>query len=122
MEKIDENILEKVLERMRASGKLQTEAYDRYLKDISVSILGFVYKIKIKMITSEICFFADYYLPSNGKMTNFREKDARYVFKMLIDYFYEYCKDLLALDELSNIEAVKKEDEIIITSSNWFFS
>lgn len=122
MEEMSENILEKALERMRASGKLQIGDYDRYLKDISVSMLGFIYKIKIKMITSEMRFFTDYYLPSNCKMTNFREKDARYVFERLIDHFYEYCKDLLALDELSNIEVIKGKDEIIITSSNWFFS
>lgn len=122
MEEINENILEKVLERMRASGKLQIGDYDRYLKDISVSMLGFIFKIKIKMITSEMRFFTDYYLPSNCKMTNFREKDARYVFERLIDYFHEYCKDLLALDELSNVEVMKSENEIIITSNNWFFS
>ena len=122
MEEMSENILEKNLERMRASGKLQIGDYDRYLKDISVSMLGFIYKIKIKMITSEMRFFTDYYLPSNCKMTNFREKDARYVSERLIDHFYELCKDLLALDELSNVEAIKSKDEIIITSSNWSFS
>lgn len=119
MEGKEENILKEALERMRTSGKLQSGDYDRYLKDISTSMLGFIYKIKIKMITSEMRFITDYYLPSNSKMTNFREKDARYVFKTLIDHFFQYCEDLLVLEELSNVEVVKEEDDIIITSIDW---
>lgn len=116
----DKNILEKALERMRASGKLQGRDCDRYLKDISTSMLGFIYKIKIRMITSEMCFFEDYYLPSNSKMTNFREKDAQWVFNALIDHFFEYFTAILAFDDLSNVEAVKKDGDIIVTSINWF--
>ena len=113
------NILEKALQQVRASGILSEGDYDRYLKDILTSVLGFVYKVKIKMITSDMSFFTDYYLPSNGKMSNFHKKDAQYVFEILIDHFLDYFTAILSVDEISNIKAVKTGNDIIITSRNW---
>ena len=114
------NILEKTLEQVRVSGILSEGDYDRYLKDILTSGLGIVYKVKIKMITSDMSFFTDYYLPSNCRMTNFKETDARYVFKILMDHFFEYFTAILSIDEISNVKAEKTEDDIIITSRNWY--
>ncbi|MCE8595657.1 hypothetical protein K0F38_17930 [Bacteroides fragilis] len=113
------NVLEKALQRVRASGILSEGDYDRYLKDILTSVLGFVYKVKIKMITSDMSFFTDYYLPSNSKMSNFQKKDAQYVFEMLIDHFLEYFTAILSVDEISNIKAVRTGNDIIVTSKNW---
>lgn len=113
------NILEKALQQVRASGILSEGDYDRYLKDILTSVLGFVYKVKIKMITSDMSFFTDYYLPSNSKMSNFQKKDAQYVFEMLIDHFLEYFTAILSVDEISNIKAVRTGNDIIVTSKNW---
>lgn len=113
------NILEKALQQVRASGILSEGDYDRYLKDILTSVLGFVYKVKIKMITSDMSFFTDYYLPSNSKISNFHKKDAQYVFEILIDHFLDYFTAILSVDEISNIKAVKTGNDIIITSRNW---
>ena len=95
------NILEETLQQVRASGIL------------------FVYKVKIKMITSDMLFFTDYYLPSNSKMANFHEKDAQYVFRILLDHFFKYFTEILSVDEISNVEVVRIENDVIITSKNW---
>lgn len=75
--------------RIKSSGLLSPQKCDLYLKDISLSILVFVLKIKLKLIVSDMAFFSDYYLPSN-MMTNFSGQDAKCVFILSIDTFGEY--------------------------------
>ena len=107
------NILEKTLEQVRVSGILSEGDYDRYLKDILTSVLGFVYKVKIKMITSDMSFFTDYYLPSNCRMTNFKETDARYVFKILMDHFLKKQRMILLSHQEIGIQFIKYKNAIL---------
>lgn len=97
---------------MKSSGILSQKKYDLYMKDISLSILVFVLKIKLKLIVSDIAFFSGYYLPSNI-MTNFSEEDAKCVFKLCLDSFLDYTRLALQLEEVE-LDVKVVDDDIVI--------
>lgn len=108
----EEDIIRQMIDEMKVAGVLSAAKCDFYMKDISTTVLAFILKIKQKMITSEMSFFSDYYLPSNAKMVNFCEEEARYVFKTGIDCFARFFVLVLMLDELSMVRLKVSDDEI----------
>lgn len=110
----EEDIIRQMVDEMRAAGVLSKAKCDFYMKDISTTVLAFILKIKQKMITSEMSFFSDYYLPSNAKMKNFCEEEARYVFKTCIACFARFFVLTLMLDEYNMVRLKVSDDEIYI--------
>lgn len=110
----EDSEIQKIRNEIKYAGILSTEKCDLYLKDISVAILAFILKIKGEMITSDMSFFSDYYLPSNIKMKNFSEEEARYVFKTGIKVFTEYFVLSLRLDSLDMVATHVNDEEIFI--------
>lgn len=110
----EEDLIRQMVDAMRVAGVLSGAKCDFYMKDISTTMLAFILKIKQKMITSEMSFFSDYYLPSNAKMKNFCEEEACYVFKICLACFARFLILSLMLDELSMVRLKVSDDEIHI--------
>lgn len=108
-----EDMIRQMVDEMRTAGVLSRDKCDFYMKDISTTVLAFILKIKQKMITSEMSFFSDYYLPSNVKMINFSEEEARYVFKTCMACFARFFVLALMLDELRMVR-LRVDDDIHI--------
>lgn len=107
-------VSEEEKERLRTDRKLSEEECNMYLKDISMSLLLFIYKSYIRMGTSPTSFFEDFYTPSNSRMRKFSEENARYVFKVCIISFYAFAQTLTAFEQYKFLDPKLTNNDIII--------